>query len=687
MKLLTKMMVYIIGPMVVGLLILASITTYLARQNTFDQAERQLSAFAAAQADELDSILMYMEGISHTIAAIPIIVNTIETLGTPQAPAALERTEAFLAEIRDDYRDISAIVVTDLNGTIIEHTEKSRRGMNIASFKSVQNALRGQGSFETLMSPATNQLSLYIGTPILDEQDRIIGTLLVMIDTLQFTKNTIDLIDLLPSTNIYIYDADLTIIMDKEYSYIGSSDAGLPEAEEMRRRGEGTIIFDEVSSGLKRLAFFSNIEPGKMTFVVATVYDDIMQPATALGYEVFGLSLLIALVAGLVIFFVSKGIAGAMGAGAELSTYVAAGNLELKPEHNQALDSAIKRGDEISELAVGMRAMIENLAKMVAESDAKTRQAEEAVIKAEEATQAADKAAKEAAVARQQGLLDAAHRLEDIVNGIASASEELSAQIELSSHGANEQAARITETATAMSEMNSTVLEVARNSSSSAEIADNTKKQATEGAQITQKCKKAIDTVRDESLSLRENMGALAENAQSINTVMGVISDIADQTNLLALNAAIEAARAGEAGRGFAVVADEVRKLAEKTMTSTVEVSNAITSIQQSTETNVHQVDVAVKDIEIATKLADECRDSLEGILKMADESADGIRAIATASEEQSSTSDAISNSIATVNTLASDNSAAMREAGQAVADLAKQSQELARLVEELKKS
>ncbi len=291
----------------------------------------------------------------------------------------------------------------------------------------------------------------------------------------------------------------------------------------------------------------------------------------------------------------------------------------------------------------------------------------------------------EAEQALADGRHEAAEQLETIVNTIARVSEQLTEQIEISSRGADTVAMRMTETATAMDEMNTTVLEVAKNSNQSAEIAENTKQKANESAIINKKSEDTMILLRDESLAIRVSMAELAEHAQSINTVMGVISDIADQTNLLALNAAIEAARAGEAGRGFAVVADEVRKLAEKTMTSTGDVSSAISAIQQSTTLNVQQIDSTVKSIEEAAKLAITSGESLSGILEMAELSADGIRAIATASEEQSATSDEISQSVESVSNIVNETTSAMEKASEAVALLSDQSRQLSALIEELK--
>ena len=174
---------------------------------------------------------------------------------------------------------------------------------------------------------------------------------------------------------------------------------------------------------------------------------------------------------------------------------------------------------------------------------------------------------------------------------------------------------------------------------------------------------------------------------KDITRIMNVISDIADQTNLLALNAAIEAARAGEAGRGFAVVADEVRKLAEKTMASTNDVGNAIKAIQESTAKSMTGVDQAVERIGEANELASRSGAALEEIVATVEATGDQVNAIATASEEQSAASEEINQSIVQVNDMSRQTAEAMGEAAKAVSELAAQAQGLTALIQELKEA
>lgn len=246
----------------------------------------------------------------------------------------------------------------------------------------------------------------------------------------------------------------------------------------------------------------------------------------------------------------------------------------------------------------------------------------------------------------------------------------ISSSVEHSDATTSRSASRLSEAATAMNEMNSTVREVARNASEASHASMDTKCKAENGAQVVARSLKCIESVHSVSLELKTDMEELNAHARAIDQIMGVISDIADQTNLLALNAAIEAARAGEAGRGFAVVADEVRKLAEKTMSSTQDVGNAIHAIQESTVKSSASVEKAVTQIEEATRFANESGSALEDILTTADSTAAQVDAIATASEEQSAASDEINQSIETASGLAQETAACIGDVRKAVSRL-----------------
>ncbi len=264
---------------------------------------------------------------------------------------------------------------------------------------------------------------------------------------------------------------------------------------------------------------------------------------------------------------------------------------------------------------------------------------------------------------------------------VASAAEELSAQTEQIVAGSNLQRDRIESTSTAMTEMNASVIEVAGHAGNTAEQSDNVREKAHEGIEIINDLASSMRLLSSSSENLQTNMERFDSLSEGIGNVINVISDIADQTNLLALNAAIEAARAGEAGRGFAVVADEVRKLAEKTMDATREVGENIRAIQESNLSNQKEVNTVVERITSMAGLVQNSENSLNEIVQVTQQTSEMIAAIASAANEQTTVSNEVSQAMSDITEVVNGNADAILQSAEAIRELSLQAQELQEII------
>jgi methyl-accepting chemotaxis protein len=329
-------------------------------------------------------------------------------------------------------------------------------------------------------------------------------------------------------------------------------------------------------------------------------------------------------------FFIANAIKRPLAAGVEVANRLAEGDLTV--------DVQVDSEDETGQLMAAMRNMVTNLRDMISKTV-------------------------------------------DISAGIASASNQLHSTSEQIATGTEEVAAQAGTVATASEEMAATSSDIARNCTMAADASRQSTDAANTGAKVVQETITGMNVIADRVRQTSTTIETLGSRSEQIGEIIGTIEDIADQTNLLALNAAIEAARAGEQGRGFAVVADEVRALAERTTKATKEIGLMIKAIQNETRAAVKAMEEGVQEVEKGAVSSQKSGQALEEILQRINEVSMQVNQIATAAEQQTATTGEVTSNIHQITGVVHQTASGAEETAAAAAQLAGQAQDLQNLV------
>ena len=593
-----------------------------------------------------------------------------------------EKVKEIARGVREQ-SDIDAVTITDAKGIVVARGHSARVGDDISNRATMQMAMRGDVRAGVLYEPtAVVPYTVRCDAPIYLD-GALVGILSLALSI--STEAYVDGVKAITGLDFTIFGGDtrvMTTLIDADGKRnIGTKLDDVAVLESVLRRDEMVFrrvnLFDKPYSA----AYWpiKNIEDRTigMWFSGMPLADqeaERLRVVLIAAASVMGVSLLLALLAS----FVGRKIALPIRGVTDYAVQVADGNLD-------APLAVAQSRDEVGLLVNALQRMVHTLKERIDEAENISTQAKEQARQAQDAKLAAE-AAGEEVKKRQEEILSVAERLEDAVNAIRHASAELAQCIRLAEEDAGKQAEYITASAGAIEQMSVTAGEVTANAENAKGFSTRTRENASQGEKIVEDVISSIHEVQKNSIALKGDMTELSAHAKSISQIMNVISDIADQTNLLALNAAIEAARAGEAGRGFAVVADEVRKLAEKTMASTGDVSQAVSAIHKSMGISMDQVDMTVTNIERATDLATQSGAALQEIVRMADDTVRQVEGIATACGHQAVASSHVSNSIMEVNAIASNTHSIMTRSTQDIANLTDQTDRLGKLVAEMRR-
>jgi len=366
------------------------------------------------------------------------------------------------------------------------------------------------------------------------------------------------------------------------------------------------------------------------------------------------------------------GLIGYMQEMGEVANQVAGGNLTVTIEPKSAKDEL---GNAFAKMIVDLRQLIGRVTENAVQVGESSKQLSDVAEQAGAAT--------EQITASIQQVAKGTQEQSNSVMQTSGSVDQLSKAIDQIAKGAQEQSRSVAQTSESVNRMSNAIDRVASNAQSVARSATQSAELAKSGAESVTKVVQAMASIKESVDKSAARINELGQRSEEIGSIVETIDDIADQTNLLALNAAIEAARAGEHGKGFAVVADEVRKLAERSSNATKEIAALIQTVQHDTEQAVQAMQLGLREVETGTMLSEHAGQALSAILRAAEGSAGEMQEISGAVQEMTAISAEVVKAMDNVSAIVEENTAATEEMAASSTQVTKAVESIAAISEE----
>ncbi|MCL4514740.1 MAG: methyl-accepting chemotaxis protein [Firmicutes bacterium] len=618
---------------------------------------------AAALSDTIDLFLSERYGDIQVVANLPALRS--------RTASAADKT-ADLKSVQKTYGDTYlAISFMNANGDRIADSV-DRPTINRQGRDYFEEAMKGKVYYtDAAIGDDFNRPILRFSAPVRDLTDsgRIIGVVVAQLD-MQMVWNIADSMErknkeigengyawIINKEGVIIAHPDKNKILKENVAEGASKELARIARELMSGKGAGgTYIHEGVSyeAGYAPLKGYGDFRGNGWGLIVAQPTAEVVGAISSLQHIAIVLSIIVTIAVFFVATFIARGIAGPIGQMTQVAAAAAEGDLtrEVPP---------IKTGDEVETMTDAFRQMVAHLRKLIREVGDSARQVAATSQELSASSEEVAKATQQISQTIQQVAQGATQQTQSATSTAASA-QQLGKAIEQIAKGAQEQAISANQTAASTAKMSATVQNATRASEELLATANETSEVAKQGGQVVRETLEGMKNIRQTSDTVAEKIKELSVHSGEIGSMVKAIDDIAGQTNLLALNAAIEAARAGEQGKGFAVVADEVRKLSEQSGEAAKQITNTILLIQRSMDSLVKAMEDGARQTEKGMQLTDSTSAAFSEILKEVEKTSQEIRKIFAAAKEMESQTAEVVKAIDNIASITEESSAATEE-------------------------